>query len=54
MRQAASSAEAIGLASGLATQAGEEAVVLVVGSVYLAGEVRAKVLADRAYEQQWG
>ena len=54
VRQAQTSAEAFGLASGLATQAGEEAVVLVVGSVYLAGEVRAKVLADRAYEQQWG
>lgn len=41
VRSAADPARAVDLARGLAEQAGPEAVVLVIGSVYLAGQVRA-------------
>ena len=44
VHDAATPSEAIGLARGLATQAGEDAVVLVIGSVYLAGQARELLL----------
>lgn len=44
VRQAPTSAEAMDIAAGLAEQSGPEAVVLVIGSVYLAGQVRGRLM----------
>ncbi len=44
VRSAASVAQAVDLARGLAEQAGPDALVLIIGSVYLAGSVRAQLL----------
>nr|WP_243863898.1 folylpolyglutamate synthase/dihydrofolate synthase family protein [Brooklawnia cerclae] len=44
VRQAPTSEEAVDIAMGIAEQSGPESVVLVIGSVYLAGEVRARLL----------
>ena len=45
---AANPTRALDVARGLAEQAGPDAVVLVVGSVYLAGQVRARLTAEDA------
>lgn len=46
VRSAANPTRALDVARGLAEQAGPDAVVLVVGSVYLAGQVRARLTAE--------
>lgn len=52
IRTAADPARAVDLARGLAEQAGPDAVVLVIGSVYLAGQVRAELAAE-AEREPW-
>ena len=53
VRIAATSSKAMGLAAGLAAQSGPDSVVLVVGSVYLAGEVRDLLTGQTGVGGQW-
>lgn len=53
VRTAATSSKAMGLAAGLAAQFGPDSVVLVVGSVYLAGEVRDLLTGQTGVGGQW-